>query len=95
MTNDAKTQHTPGFEPRYCGMEIIEAAGKFIIRDRNNGAFFASTYSWVDSRLIAAAPELLEALNLMLIKQEGRIIDEAGKIEAQARAAIAKAWGRA
>jgi len=95
-------KHTPGFEPRYGEMEIIEAEGKFIIRQKNNGAFFASTYSRVDAHLIAATPKLLSALVnatklLRLVgttwTDESDAHRKAYRVADEAEAAIAKATG--
>lgn len=83
-------QHTPGpwrydYAPGYCG-ELLAPNGTTL-------AEFVTEPSEADARLIAAAPELLEALNAMLTHM-GMDEDEWNKVTFdQARAAIAKANG--
>lgn len=60
-----------------------------VLRDRENAE------SWANARLIAAAPELLEALKACAAVCAGETMNKRGLISAleQARAAIAKATG--
>lgn len=102
MTTD--TTHTPG-------PWIIEAPSDYAIRDKANGFLIARCpynhsegasderrESTANARLIAAAPELLQALKDALYCLETVAKNEGFDIEVgvvpQARAAIAKATGR-
>lgn len=81
-----ETKHTPGpwrydYAPGYCG-ELLAANGTTL-------AEFVTEPSEANARLIAAAPDLLEALIDIAEKST-----DAGAIEC-ARAAIAKATGEA
>ena len=95
------TQHTPGpwrydYEPGYCG-EIIASNGKEV-------ATFTDEPNAPDARLIAAAPDLLDAAKLVLAWYEAendftkepdfyKRIEMCRVSEVALRAAIAKATG--
>jgi hypothetical protein len=87
----SNTQHTPGpwrydYELDYCG-EIIASNGTSICS-------FTDEPSTNDARLIAAAPELLEALQGMLDLLEDTSELSRKLAVMDARAAIAKATGK-
>jgi hypothetical protein len=90
-----KTKHTP--EP-WIADECFDASGFITIRVADgtpNGDAdeqpIATVYSEAHARLIAAAPELLEALKRLLDPSLKKDIREAD--EARARAVVAKATG--
>ena len=88
------SKHTPGpwryeYEPGYCGELLAEASGTTL-------AEFVTEPSEANARLIAAAPELLEALKLMVEQftkgsAPSTVKDSEARIKAHA--AIAKATG--
>ena len=87
--------------------ELNSSCPHFIVIDKNSN-FYAKTYSVYDARLIAAAPELLEALESIvdsidkgktIIRWSAKYVSENGlsscerNMVERARAAIAKARG--
>lgn len=87
------SKHTPGpwttaEEPTYCA---IRTDGRVIADMRLVGLH----YNKADARLIAAAPELLEALKDMLDGHEDACTGYGEGAADKARAAIAKATGDA
>lgn len=97
-TERKKAEHTPGpwkFEDEYVRVEIGEDKGEPIAdpycrptSETNPGEMEAN------ARLIASAPELLEALGSAVSMLEGLGMDDGGNPDMDAlRAAIAKAKG--
>jgi hypothetical protein len=96
-----KTLHTPG----PWAIEKEKTQGRILIRDNSEDETFVATipHHWIKSkanaRLIAAAPELLEALKSVVEKLDisGNMSIAAkeyyGEVIAKATAAIAKATG--
>lgn len=99
--------HTPG----PWRADILDSYGRFEIRQSDGGRMFAQGRSWGDgataetqeanARLIAAAPDLLAALEAMVIANHGLPANPAEEVDLvcraaleQARAAIARATGQ-
>ena len=81
--------HTPGPFPLHA-----ETSGEKIVIVTNQGNLYANTFDPSAALLIASAPELLEALE-MLMPQEPRDADSYDRaMWENARAAIAKATGK-
>jgi len=94
------SKHTPGpWKVEHRGYKYIVSKSRdgYITRDvcRMDGSTMAAFAQEANARLIAAAPELLEALKdaLQLLEVYGGDFEEATRN--QARAAIAKAEGAA
>lgn len=86
-----KTQHTPG------PWRTAQVDGLIRIRD-GDGDHVADSYFQADSRLIAAAPDLLAALELFdraVLSNRTNLSREMQDAIAAARAALAKAKGTA
>lgn len=84
--------HTPGpwayrTEDGYCG-EIVASNGTFLCA-------FADDPSEANARLIAAAPDLLDALSVLLAAVQRSVCEGSGPAQDLAHAAIAKAAGGA
>jgi len=85
------SKHTPGpwrydYAPGYCG-ELLAANGTTL-------AEFVTEPSEANARLIAAAPDLLEALETWLEQYSSEEYEDCPEV-VQTRAAIAKATGQA
>ena len=96
MTNDAKTQHTPGPWMAFEDGEVWNLDGNILICDTDlPSGFNASrkTYGEANARLIAAAPELLEVC-IELVYQAERKMKTPDIVE-MAERALTKAEGRA
>ena len=100
------SEHTPGPWRRFANSIKSRKAGCVIVRlpaltDRVGDETPEQIERWdADARLIAAAPELLEALELALGSHNRLLLSDPPKdawvfneVEAKARAAIAKAKG--
>lgn len=87
----AKTKHTPGPWHTDAGQSFYVFAHGSLMEQAgvNNGPFVCNASTQANARLIAAAPELLDALAALLEDQR----DASPPVLAQARAAIAKARG--
>ena len=87
------TKHTPAQIEEYNPVD-----GQFFIEKDKQGKMIAKAFDLQNARLIAAAPDLLEALKEALIDLENfKVADdvcEEHPIIIQARAAIAKAEGK-
>lgn len=89
-----KTEHTPGpwkVREDYAGAQSVVSADAFLARVGPPNTEQAEA----NARLIAAAPELLEALQGLLAAVEQGTLPGSGKAQDAARAAIAKATGSA
>ncbi len=71
------------------------SGGQGIVIDEKTGRNVAVAYDKKDSELLAAAPELLEALKLALKVFDGGGHDGMSEAQFEAKCAIAKAEGRA
>ena len=104
----SKAQHTPGpwaVFKGYDGSLSVSATKSFRINNISAGTpVICDVYPHLDAdgfsgeanaRLIAAAPDMLEALQNMLGLTEASDYMAQGEIEQQARAAIVKATGSA
>ena len=85
--NASKTTHTPTAGPFPLKMDLGRTAGMYVVVT-NQGNHYATTYDPSAARLIAAAPDLLEALEAVL-----SVADRATDEFDMARAAIARAKG--
>ena len=95
-----KTQHTPG--PWAADKYGVITGGEYlcttiaetpVVAWRSAGQKKQSDQAMSNSRLIAAAPDLLAALDMMLATRRNADSDAGLMAEDQARAAIAKARG--
>lgn len=97
MTN---AKHTPGPWNLEAGRSIVTSSGAFYLsygKDKASGAPHFSNFCELDAnaRLIAAAPDLLAALEYLLPIAEKNVETSFGKDAVRiARAAIAKAKGK-
>lgn len=97
-----KTEHTPGPWGYQLGA-VVDSEGYLVadIRSRWDDGMEGEDYHFANAALIAAAPELMEALELCLKNSEFRRasgVESGPMIEREieeARAAIAKARGEA